>query len=119
MSDLNIIEALITRYFRGLHEKDIDAIESIFWHHAEMTGYYEGDFIHAKLNDYLNTLKRMSAPNMLGEDFKMTICGVEIVGNMAFVKTHYLFQALNYVDFLTLLQIDGQWKIVNKTFYHD
>jgi hypothetical protein len=119
MSDFNDIQALITQYFDGLHTKDIDAIEQVFWGHAEITGYYEGDFVHSKLNDYLSILKRMSAPNMIGEDFEMHISSIEIIGSIASVKTRYVFQALNYVDFLSLIKIDDVWKIVNKVFYHD
>ena len=119
MSDFHDIQALITQYFRGLHTKDIDAIEQVFWSHAEVTGYYEGDFVHSKLNDYLSVLKRMSAPNMIGEDFEMHISSIEIIGSIASVKTRYVFQALNYVDFLSLIKIDDVWKIVNKVFYHD
>jgi hypothetical protein len=35
------------------------------------------------------------------------------------VKTQYLYQALNYVDYLSLLKINDEWKVVNKTFHHD
>ena len=119
MSDFTIIEQLINDYFKALHSKDVATIEHIFWSHANITGYYEGEFVHSKLHDYLSILKRMSAPNMIGEDFDMDIVSIELKGNMAAVKTRYLFQALEYVDFLSLLKIDDKWQIVQKTFYHD
>ena len=119
MSDFNAIETLITQYFKGLHGKNINAVAEVFWSHAEITGYYEGDFVHSKLHDYLSILKRMSAPNMIGEEFEMHISSIDIIGNIASVKTRYVFQALNYVDFLSLVKIDDVWKIVNKVFYHD
>lgn len=119
MSDFIAIETLINDYFQALHHKDVAKIEAIFWDHASITGYYEGEFVHSKLHDYLSILKRMSAPNMIGEDFDMEVVSIELKGNMAAVKTRYLFQALEYVDFLTLLNINGQWKIIQKTFYHD
>lgn len=119
MTNLQAIEQLVTQYFEALHTKNIETIEKVFWHHAEITGYYEGEFVHSKLNDYLSILKRMSAPNMLGEEFDMSIASIEIKGNIAFVKTSYVFQALHYVDFLSLIHIDDSWQIVNKVFYHD
>ena len=118
MTDLQAIEQVISQYFDALHTKNIEAIENVFWHHAEITGYYEGEFIHSKLHDYLSVIKRMSAPNMLGEEFDMQITSIDIMVNIAHVKTRYVFQALNYVDFLSLINIDGTWKIVNKAFYH-
>lgn len=119
MSNFVVIEALINDYFQALHSKDVAKIEQLFWNHASITGYYEGEFVHSKLHDYLSILKRMSAPNMIGEDFDMEVVSIELKGNMAAVKTRYLFQALEYVDFLTLLNINGEWKIIQKTFYHD
>ena len=56
---------------------------------------------------------------MIGEEFEMHISSIDIIGNIASVKTRYVFQALNYVDFLSLVKIDDVWKIVNKVFYHD
>ena len=73
MSDFIAIETLINDYFQALHHKDVAKIEAIFWDHASITGYYEGEFVHSKLHDYLSILKRMSAPNMIGEDFDMAI----------------------------------------------
>lgn len=119
MSDLQQIEAIINQYFNALHTKNIAAIEQVFWSHAEIIGYYEGEFVHSKLHDYLSIIKRMSAPNMLGEEFDMHISNIEIMGNIASVKTRYVFQALNYVDFLSLININNTWKVVNKVFYHD
>ncbi len=119
MSDFVVIEQLINDYFHALHHKDVAKIEHIFWQHATITGYYEGEFVHSKLHDYLSILKRMSAPDMIGEDFDMDVVSIELKGNMAAVKTRYLFQALEYVDFLSLLKIEDKWQIVQKTFYHD
>lgn len=119
MSELQAIESQILAYFQGLHEGNIDLIQKVFLPAAEIFGYYEGDKVTLKLHEYLNILKRMSPPVMLDEEFDMRIDGIDQIGLIASVRTRYLFQALRYTEYLALMKIDGEWRIVNKTFHHD
>ncbi len=119
MSELQAIESQIQAYFQGLHEGNIDLIQKVFLPSAEIFGYYEGDKVTLKLHEYLNILKRMSPPVMLDEEFDMRIDGIDQIGRIASVRARYLFQALRYTEYLALMKIDEQWRIVNKTFHHD
>lgn len=43
---------------------------------------------------------------------------VDITGDVAIAKLEfYEGQNLNYIDYLTLMKLEGEWKIVNKTFH--
>ena len=119
MSDFQAIEAVVNVYFKALYEGDADRLLDVFLPKAEIFGYYEGELVMLKLAEYINILKRMSPPNTIGEDFDMKITHIDIVADIAHVKTQYLYQALHYVDYLSLLKIDDAWKVVNKTFHHD
>ena len=119
MSDFHAIEAVVNIYFKALHEGKIELLPQVFSPHAEIFGYYEGELVMLKLSEYLNILKKMSPPNTIGEDFDMKITHIDLVADIAHVKTQYLYQALNYVDYLSLLKINDEWKVVNKTFHHD
>lgn len=119
MSELQAIESQIQAYFQGLHEGNIDLIQKVFLPSAEIFGYYEGDKVTLKLHEYLNILKRMSPPVMLDEEFDMRIDGIDQIGRIASVRARYLFQALRYTEYLALMKIDEEWRIVNKTFHHD
>lgn len=119
MSYFQAIEAVVNLYFKALHEGNVTLVTQVFLPEAKIFGYYEGEKVILKLTEYIDILKRMSAPNMIGEDFDMKITHIDVIADIAHVKTEYLYQALNYVDYLSLLQIDGEWKVVNKTFHHD
>ena len=54
----------------------------------------------------------------MGEEFKMKILGIEILGCVAIAKLHVPMLGYNYYDFLSLTLINGTWKIVNKVFTH-
>lgn len=118
MSELTAIQQLVADYFTGLHHGQLDRIENVFHPQAQINGYYEGELVMIKLPEYLTVLRRMSAPSMLGEEFDMQLAAIHLTPSSASVETRYLFQALRYVDYLSLLKVDGCWKILNKTFYH-
>lgn len=119
MSELQAIESLISDYFKGLHEGNLELIQKVFLPTAEIFGYYEGERVTIKLHEYLNILKRQSPPIMLDEDFDMRIDGIDQIGLIAHVRARYLFQALRYTEYLSLMKFDDHWKVVSKTFHHD
>ncbi|MGH7720065.1 MAG: nuclear transport factor 2 family protein, partial [Gemmatimonadaceae bacterium] len=48
---------------------------------------------------------------------KRRIASVDITGNAAVAKVELDYPSVRFTDYMSLLKIDGQWKIVNKTFY--
>lgn len=42
---------------------------------------------------------------------------VDINGNAAVAKIVLDYPAVKFVDYMTLLKVNGEWKIVNKSFY--
>lgn len=48
---------------------------------------------------------------------KRTIESVDITGNAAVAKIVLDYPQVKFTDYMSLLKIDGEWKIVNKTFH--
>lgn len=48
---------------------------------------------------------------------KRSIESIDIAGNAATGKIILDYPTVKFVDFMTLLKIDGEWKIVSKVFY--
>jgi len=46
-----------------------------------------------------------------------TITLVDIAGDAAIVKAELHYPTVDFVDYLSLLQVDGRWQIVNKIFH--
>jgi hypothetical protein len=42
---------------------------------------------------------------------------IDIVGNAGMARIVLDYPTVKYVDYMTLLKINGEWKIVNKSFY--
>jgi hypothetical protein len=48
---------------------------------------------------------------------KRAIESIDVAGNAASAKIVLDYPAVRFVDYMTLLKIDGEWKIVSKVFY--
>ncbi len=48
---------------------------------------------------------------------KRSIESIDIAGNAATAKIVLDYPAVKFTDYMSLLKIDGEWKIINKTFY--
>ena len=48
---------------------------------------------------------------------KRWIESVDIAGNAGVAKIILDYPTARFVDYMSLLKVDGEWKIVNKTFY--
>lgn len=48
---------------------------------------------------------------------KRSIESIDIAGNAASAKIILDYPAVRFVDYMTLLKISGEWKIVSKVFY--
>jgi hypothetical protein len=42
---------------------------------------------------------------------------IDVAGNAAIAKVVLDYPAVKFTDYMTLLKIDGEWKIINKSFY--
>jgi hypothetical protein len=48
---------------------------------------------------------------------KRSIENIDISGNAAIAKIVLDYPSVRFTDYMSLLKIDGEWKIINKTFY--
>ena len=44
---------------------------------------------------------------------------IDVSGNAAIARVVLDYPTVKFTDYMTLLKIDGEWKIINKTFYAD
>lgn len=112
------IKTVVFNYFQGIYNGDSDKLEIAFHSQALLFGDIKGEPYFKNVTDYIDGVKSRKSPNDLGEDFKMKILAIEIMGNMATVKAHTPMLGFNYYDFLSLNLVQGEWKIVNKVFTH-
>jgi protease I len=109
----------IQKYFDGMHWGDTARLRQAFHPDAYLFGYYHGEFSRISLEEWMAEVEGMSKPVEDGEAFDMRIVATDVTGRTATVKVALLYAAMRFTDYLTLMQFDGTWKIVNKSYHHD
>ncbi|WP_207427612.1 nuclear transport factor 2 family protein [Pedobacter sp. SYSU D00535] len=112
------IEGLITIYFEGIFYGDIAKLTTCFHENVYMYGDIKDVDYLKSVKEYLEGVENRQSPNDLNETFKMKIIGIEILGKIAIAKLHVPMLGYNYYDYLSLVKINNDWKIVNKLFSH-
>ena len=110
-TDLQLIEKTINHYFDGMVNHNAESFTKAFhptaimrWNDAK---YNEVNAIQA-LSDYVNanaTVKK-----------KTSISAINIVGDAANVRLELEYETFTFVDFMHMMKIEGEWKIVSKTY---
>lgn len=116
--EIKEIENLINIYFKGIYYGDTSSLETCFSINAFVYGDIKSNIVTKSANEYLETVKLRKSPNDLGETLNMSIIGIDILGKIALAKLHVPMLGYNYYDYLSLVNIDNNWKIVNKIFTH-
>ena len=115
---LEEIQAVIQNYFEGIYNGDEVQLKEVFHPGTLLFGDIKGVPYFKAITEYIDGVKSRKSPKDLGEDFKMEILSIEILGNNAIVKAQLPMLGYNYFDFLSLAKINEDWKIVNKLFTH-
>lgn len=106
------VRAAAQAYLDGLLDGDVPILESAFHPETRFQGSVGDAFVGMTLHDWAESRrgKRMRPV----EDYRHSIEDVLISGNAAVVRTDIDWPGTYFVDYLSLLNIDDEWKIVNK-----
>ena len=115
---LGRITGLAHAYLNGVYRGDTVALAALFEPDAQVYGEIDGLPYHKTVAAYLEGVAARQSPLQLGEPYRMHILAIDSLGSIASVKLHAPMLGLNYQLFLTLRQLEGAWRIVNKTFSH-
>ena len=108
------VRAVIQRYFDGIIQYDEAALRKAFDPDADVIGLNRaGELERAPFQEWV-LYTRGTAPDPTGRH--NTIVSVDISGNAAVVKTDLNWPSVRYIDYLSLMKVDGEWRIVNKIF---
>jgi hypothetical protein len=106
------IRHVVQLYFDGIIKYDEDALRTAFHPQASIIGTTgEGEADWEPFEEWV-VYTRGDAPDPTGRNNR--IVSIDITGNAASVKTDLAWPHVHYVDYLSLLKIDGNWVIVNK-----
>lgn len=117
-ADEDDVKTVVTNYASGVDAGKGNEVENLFWEEATVVS----------MNMFRNEVSKMDAAayaDMIngkkigGWKRNLEFKDVDVSGNSAFVKIELTDSKLRQVEYVTLLKVDGNWKIVSSTFTLD
>lgn len=104
-------------YFDALHFCDIDKLQAVFHPKAIYATADEEPLLHRTMEEYVPVVAARPSPASRGEDRRDAIDAIEMAGaNTAFARVRCSIGPRDFVDFLTLVRLEGRWRIIAKVF---
>ncbi|WP_296701641.1 nuclear transport factor 2 family protein [Algoriphagus sp.] len=113
-NDRQLISETVQLYFDGMMQRDKTKLEKAFITEARLIGYRGENFTLTTFETWAEATSKGEARNPT--EFKNEIVSIRVQGNAAAVETELYWPGIYYYDFLTLMKIEGTWKIVNKSW---
>lgn len=108
------VRAVVERYFHGLRFNDVPSLQAAFWPEAKLF-FLKRDGTIGQLTQ-AEWQKGFVANAGKEEEGTLTITSIDITDNAASVKVTETYPKSVYVDYLNLLRVQGEWRIVNKIY---
>lgn len=117
---LQEVAGLLQRYFDGLYQSDAESLERVFDPDAVYACATTEPFVCLRMETYLPMVAARPSPASRGEARQDEILGIEFAGpNTAFAKVKCAIGPKRFTDFLTLVRVDGRWRIIAKVFHYE
>ncbi len=101
-------------YLQGHATGNGEFFKKAFHPEAKLFWIREGQFAQRTSAEYIAGASGKPAPDEA--ERKRSIESVDVTGNAAIAKIVLDYPSGRFTDYMSLLKVDGQWKIVNKTF---
>jgi len=109
------VRAAIEHYFQGHATGQGEHYRKAFHTDAKLCFIREGKLTRGTAEEYISRASGKPAPDEAQR--KRRIDSIDITGDSAVVKLTLDYPTVVFTDYMSMLKIDGQWKIVNKTFH--
>jgi Putative lumazine-binding len=109
------VRVALEHYFKGHATGDASHMRQAFLPTAHIEGFREQQFLAWTLAEYCAIFSGQPADDEAKR--ARTIDAVDIAGKAAMAKATLIHGAMTFTDYFVLLEVDGLWKIANKTFY--
>lgn len=105
----------LNNYLQGQITGNPEFIRQAFYKDARIMSYRDGKFTNLSVEEFASRFTGKPADDEAKR--KRSIESLEISGTAAVAKIILDYPTIKFTDHMTLLKIDGNWKIVNKAFF--
>ena len=110
--------AAVQRYFDLMHDCEVSKFDSVFHSSAALNGLREGAINEWSAAHYRDVLSKRESPKSLGAHRRDEVLLIDFASpNQALVKVRVLINGTMFVDHLTYLKTDNDWKVAFKAYH--
>lgn len=102
-------------YLRAQATGNPEFIRQAFYKDARIMAFRDGKITNLSVEEFAGRFNGKAADDEAKR--KRAIESIDISGNAGSAKIVLDYPTVKFVDYMSLLKIDGEWKIVNKSFY--
>lgn len=105
----------LENYLQAQTTGNPEFIRKAFHADARIMAFRDGKLLNLSVEEFAGRFNGKAAEDEAKR--KRTIESIEISGSAAIAKIVLDYPTVRFTDYMSLLKISGEWKIVNKSFY--
>ena len=114
-SEKDAVRVPLENYIKGHATGDPEIMRKAFHTEGNLIFIRDGKYTTRSFAEFIGGFTGKPAADE--EKRRREIESIDVYGNAASAKIILDYPAVKFVDYMSLLKIDGEWKIVNKIFY--
>ena len=114
-SEKDAVRVPLENYIKGHETGSSEHMKKAFHTEGNLIFIREGNFSTRSFTEYVNGMSGKPAADEASR--KRSIESIDVAGNAAVAKIILDYPSTRFVDYMSLLKINGEWKIVAKVFY--
>jgi hypothetical protein len=114
-SEKDAVRVPLENYIKGHETGDAEYMKKAFHTEGNLIFIRDGKYSTRSFAEYIGGMPGKPAADESKR--KRAIESIDVAGNAAMARIVLDYPAVKFVDYMTLLKINGEWKIVNKSFY--
>jgi len=113
-SEESLVRDTVNRYLHGLKFNDVESLKSAFHPDARLFFVKKDGSLGALTQE--QWYKGFAGSAGKEEEGTLSIVSVDVTGNAASAKIREEYPKSIYTDYVSLLKLNSEWRIVNKIF---
>ncbi|GAB5400348.1 MAG: hypothetical protein Aureis2KO_19330 [Aureisphaera sp.] len=112
-AEIDSVKKTLNYYLDGGTNNDFETLKKAFHETATMKYIRDGSYTEVNAVEFF---KKVMKPGPK-QNRETKILSVDVSGHAAHAKLEIRYENFSFIDYMNLLKVDGEWKVVSKIFY--
>jgi hypothetical protein len=116
-NEYGAVAQAVSTYYDGLYHGDTSALGEVFHADARYVTVSSGELLQLDMNSYFPKVDARQSPESLGDPYGYSLESIQFAGpTTASVRLRSSMLGKHFIDFLSMIKLDGSWRIISKVF---